>query len=326
MDFFWGKASMSYSEPMVGWWPFLIRDSRIGYQLYMYYCVYNNKVLYSLILYQKNITYKVLYFNGKIQQIIYVHLHMSRNSCPHHTNHCCSHQRTIFFYWILGLTTLRPFHTYPLQNQHRKPGKLDFKDYTPQKNDWNMFSFWVNIHERTIKLWRFIPCNKPFLSASSILTKEVCMAQARASAQMVRHPCGWFLKCMVAGVKSGFELSWKQQFAGKMRKCHINRKPRLRFFSKIKIYLQNHARPISLKLQLVFWRQGIWKKMTNFPGIIKHNSMSWGGVTCRSGPATKNKHPVEAPCPNLIHILWLSSDLRCRKPGRCVRRSYKKTW
>lgn len=101
MDFFWGKASMSYSEPMVGWWPFLIRDSRIGYQLYMYYCVYNNKVLYSLILYQKNITYKVLYFNGKVQQIIYVHLHMSRNSCPHHTNHCCSHQRTIFFigYW-----------------------------------------------------------------------------------------------------------------------------------------------------------------------------------------------------------------------------------
>ena len=40
--FFGGKASMSYSEPMVGWSPFLIRDSRIGYQLYMYYCVYNN--------------------------------------------------------------------------------------------------------------------------------------------------------------------------------------------------------------------------------------------------------------------------------------------
>lgn len=98
----------------------------------------------------------------------------------------------------------------------------------------------------------------------------------------------------------------------------------LTVFSKIKIYLQNHARPISLKLQLVFWRQGTWKKMTNFPGIIKHNSTSWGGVTCRSSPATKNKHPVEAPCPNLIHILWLSSDLRCRKPGGCVRRSYKK--
>lgn len=46
-----------------------------------------------------------------------------------------AHTNAPFFYWILGLTTLRPFHTYPLQNQHKKPGKLDFKDYTPQKND-----------------------------------------------------------------------------------------------------------------------------------------------------------------------------------------------
>ena len=186
-----------------------------------------------------------------------------------------------------------------------------------------MFSLWINLQERTIKLWRFIPCNKPFLSASSILTKEVCMAQARASAQMLRHPCGWFLKCMVAGVKSGFELSWKQQFAGKMRKCHINRKPRLRFFQNKNIPPKPRA-SYFVETATGLLKARYLEKMTNFPGIIKHNTTSWGGVTCRSGPATKNKHPVEAPCPNLIHILWLSSDLRCRKPGGCVRRSYKK--